>query len=134
MKIIKGKLIFRMLFMNNVDYPTWRIFLWLIWALSAVLRLCFFRKVFLKSDTAVALRRSVSKVSCIIVVFSSTFIMSISMNSCGSAKSLHVLELLNVTRQCKIRFLDINMNFTKLNIHVLCNMKSFERHLMKIKG
>ena len=40
--------------------PKWRIFLWLDRAMSAVLRLCFFRKVFLKSDTVVALRRSLS--------------------------------------------------------------------------
>jgi hypothetical protein len=51
-----------------------------------------------------------------------------------SAKSPHVLELLNITRQCKIRFLDINMHYIEQNIHVLCNMKSYECHLMKIKG
>jgi hypothetical protein len=46
------------------------------------------------------------------------------------------LELLNVvTRQCKCRFKKyINMNFFKQNIPVLCNMKSHECHLMKIKG
>ena len=47
-----------------------------------------------------------------------------------SAKSLDVL--LNITRQCKLRVLDINMNFIKQNINVLCNMKSYECHLMKI--
>jgi hypothetical protein len=36
-----------------------------------------------------------------------------------SAKSPHVLELLNVTRQCKITFFDINMHFSEQNIHVL---------------
>ena len=94
---------------------------------------CFFRKVFLKSDTAVALRRS--KVPCIIVV---SFINVYDEYFCKlmwlSAKSLHVLELLNITHQCKIRFLDTNMHFIEPNIHVLCNMKSYECHLMKIKG
>ena len=51
---------------------------------------------------------------------------------CLSALSPDVLELLNVTRQCKMRFLDINMHFIEQNIHVLCNMKSYEGHLMKI--
>jgi hypothetical protein len=55
---IKGKLIFIVLFLTSVDF-CW-IFLMLDWAPSAVLRLCFIRKVFLKSDTAVALRRSLS--------------------------------------------------------------------------
>ena len=120
MMIIKSKWIFIMLFMNNVDYPTWRIFLWLVWALGAVLS-------FLKIWHSGCLKEK-----CIIAVFSSTFIMSIYVNSCGSAISLHVLDLLNLTRQCKIRFLDINMNFTEQNIHVLCNTKSYECHLIKI--
>ena len=53
---------------------------WLFWALSTVLRLCFFRKVFLKSDTAVALRTSLTKVPCITLEFSSTFVISFSVN------------------------------------------------------
>ena len=51
-----------------------------------------------KSDTAVTLRRSISLIPCITLVFSSTFMMSISVNRCGSLQSPHVLELLNVTR------------------------------------
>ena len=40
---------------------------------------------------------------------------------------------------CKLMWLSaiymyINMNFIEQNIHVLCNMKSYECHLMKIKG
>ena len=84
MKIMKSKLIFIMLFMTNVDCATWRIFLLAGLALSTVLRLCFFRQVFFNSDTAVGLRGRVSKVPCITLAFSSTFIMSISVNSCGS--------------------------------------------------
>ena len=57
MKIIKGKWIFMVLFLTLLT-PKWRILLWIFWFLSAVLRLCFFRKVFLKSDTAVALSLS----------------------------------------------------------------------------
>ena len=56
-------------------------------------------KIFLKSDTAVALRRSLSKVPCIIVV---SFINVYYEYFCElmwlSAKSTHVLELLRVTR------------------------------------
>ena len=59
MKIIKGKWIFMVLFLTLL-IPKWRLFHRLFWVLSVVLRLCFFRKVFLKSDTAVALRRSLS--------------------------------------------------------------------------
>ena len=94
---------------------------------------CFFRKVFLKSDTAVDLRRSLSKVPRIIVV---SIINIYYAYFCElmwlSAKSQHVLELLNIPRQCKRRFLDINIHFIEQNIHVLCNMKSYECHLMKI--
>ena len=54
MKIIKGKWIFIVLFLTLLT-PKWWIFLWLFWDLSAVLRLCFFHKVFLKSDTVLAL-------------------------------------------------------------------------------
>ena len=80
---------------------------------------CFFGKGLLKSDTEVALRRSVSIIPCMIVVYLSMFIMSISVMWL-SAKSPHVLELLNITRQCKMRSLDINMHFIEQNIHVLC--------------
>ena len=47
----------------------------------------------------------------------------VTARACGS---------LNITGQCKMRVLDINMHFINRNIHVLCNMKSYERHLMKI--
>ena len=70
---------------------------------------------------------------CIKMLFSSTFIMSISVNWCGSLQNHRMfLELLNITRQCILRFYYININFIEHNIHVLCNMKSYECHLMKI--
>ena len=95
---------------------------------------CFFSKAFLKSDTAVALRRSGSKIPCITVVsFKNVYYEYFCKLMWLSAKSTDVLELLNIMRQCKLRLLDINMNFTEQNIHVLCNMKSYECHLMKIK-
>ena len=60
---------------------------------------------FLKSDTAVALRRSVSIFPCLTIVFSSTFIISISVKWCGSLQYHRMfLELLNITRHCKLRF------------------------------
>ena len=94
---------------------------------------CFFGKAFFKSVTAMALRRSVSIISCIIVV---SFINVYYEYFCElmwlSEKSPDVLELLNVTRQCKLRFLDININFIEENVHVLCNMKSYVCHRMKI--
>ena len=94
---------------------------------------CFFRKVFFKSDPAVALRISISKVPCIIVVsFINVYYEYFCVLMWLSAKLLHVLELLNITLQSTMRFLDINMYFIEQNIHVLCNMKSYECHLMKI--
>jgi hypothetical protein len=94
---------------------------------------CFFGKAFLKSDTAVALRRSVSIIPCIIVVpFINVYYEYFCKLMWLSAKSPDVLELLNVTRQCKLRFIYINMNFIEQNIPVLCNMKSYECHLMVI--
>ena len=132
-RISKGKWRFIMLFMTFVDCIVWRIYACLDWALSADSDYCmvsFFRYFFkyffyLKSDTAVALRRSGSKIPCITVV---SFNNDYYEYSCKlmwlSAKSKDVLELLDVRRQCKLWFLDINMNFTEQNIHVLCNMKS----------
>ena len=130
----KGKWIFIMLFLTSVDSNMADISLACLSLYSDYCMVCFFGKAFLKSDTAVALRRTLSKVPSITLVFSSTFIMSISVNWCGSAKSPHVLELLNITRQCKIRFLDINMHFIEQNIHVLYSMKFYECHLKIIKG
>ena len=63
MKIIKGKWIFIMLFLTFVDSITWRVsvLLVLVWALySDYSMVCFFLKAFLKSDTVVALKRSIS--------------------------------------------------------------------------
>ena len=60
-KIIKGKWIFIMLFLLT---PTWRIYSWVVYVVwapySDYCMVCFFRKVFFKSDTTVALRTSVS--------------------------------------------------------------------------
>ena len=85
MKIIKGKWIFMVLLLTLL-FPKWRTFLWLLWVLRAVLRLCFFRKVFLKSDTAVALRRRLSLILWITLVSFINVYMSI------FAKSPDVLE------------------------------------------
>ena len=94
---------------------------------------CFFGKAFLKSDTAVALRRNGSKMLCItLVAFSNVYYKYFCKLMWLSEKSPDVLELLNVMRQCKLRLLDINMNFIEQNTHVLCNMKSYECHLMKV--
>ena len=74
-------------------------------------------KAFLKSDTAVALRRSVSIIPCIIVVsFINVYYEYFCKLMWLSAKSPDVLELLNIMCQCKLRFLDINMNFIEQNI------------------
>ena len=98
MNIIKGRWIFMVLF------PKWRIFLWLFWVLRAVLRLCFFRKVFLKSDTAVALRRSLSLILWITLV---SFINVYYEYFCKITGCFGIKTLLHVTHQCKLRFLDI---------------------------
>ena len=64
MKIIKGKCIFLMLFLTLLT-PQHGGYLY---GLLCCLSVCFLGKAFLKSDTAVALWRSLSKVPCIIVV------------------------------------------------------------------
>ena len=97
--------------------------------LSAVLRLLhgvLFYKAFLKSDTAVALRRSLSKVPCITVV---SFINV--YHDLLSLQNPRMFWKQNITER-KLRFMDINMNFIDQNIYVLCNIKSYECHLMKI--
>jgi hypothetical protein len=79
-KIIKGKGIFIRLFRISVDSNMADK---CICFLSAVLRLLhglLFRKVVLKSVTAVALRRSIATTPCVTLVFSTTFMMSISVN------------------------------------------------------
>jgi hypothetical protein len=128
MKIIKGKWIFMVLFLTLLT-PKWRTFLWLFWVLSAVLRLCFFRKVFLKSDTAVALRRSLSLILWITLA---SFINVYYEYFCKITGCFGIKTLLHLRRQCKQRFWDINMHIIEQNIHVLCNMMSYECHLMKI--
>ena len=108
----------------------------LFWSLSAVLRLlCFFGKAFLKSDKAVALRRSISIILCIILVslikvyyeYFCKLMWLWKFDGCFRGITLLTIKLL-----CKLRILDINMNFIEQNIHVLSNMKSYECHLMKI--
>ena len=98
--IIKGKWIFMVLFLTLLT-PKWQIFLWLFWVLSAVLRLCFFRKVFLKSDTAVALRRSPSLILWITLV---SFINVYYEYFCKITGCFGIKTLLHVRRQCKLRF------------------------------
>ena len=129
MRIIKGKWIFIMLFLTSVDYNMADICLG-CFGLRALYSdysmMCFFRKAFLKSDTAVALRRILSKVPCITLVsFSNVYYEYFCKLMWLSAKSPDVLELLNVMRQCKLRFFNISMNSIEQNIHVLCNMKSY---------
>ena len=132
MKIIKGKWIFKMLFLSNVDYPIWRISFWLLCCLKAY---CLKAQInawvaflfFYLSEIARSLS-SMYNSRIFINVYYEYFCKLMWL----SAISPHVLELLDVTRQCKLRFYDINMNFIKQNIHVLCNMKSYECHLMKI--
>jgi hypothetical protein len=67
-----------MLFLTSVDYTTWWISVWLVFVSESCTQIIAWF-AFLKTDTAVALRRSLSKVPCITLVFSSTFMMSISV-------------------------------------------------------
>ena len=119
MKLIKGKWIFIMLYLTNVDYTIWRISFWLLCCLNAVHSGCIKEKYY-----------SYSMYS----TFHQHLWWIMNDDWCGSLQNHHVLELLNVTRQCKMRFFYINMHFSEQNIHVLCNMKSYECHLMNIKG
>ena len=127
-----------MLFLTSVDCTIWRISFWLVWALNAVLRLLHglpFRKAFLKSDTAVTLRGRVSKVLCITLVFKSIFMMNISAYSCGTLQNHRMfLELLNITRQCLLRFFYINMHFIEHTCMDMCQIskKLYEKkHTMQ---
>ena len=93
----KGEWIFIMLFLTSFDSNMADICLGYfgLWApYSDYCMVCFFRKNKNKSDTVVALRRSLSKVPCIIVV---SFINVYYEYFCEcmwlSAKSQHVLEL-----------------------------------------
>ena len=101
-----------------------------LWApYSDYCMVCFFRKVFLKSDTAVALRKSLSKSSMHNTwIFINIYNEHFSKLMWLSAKSQHVLEVLNITRQCKFRFLDINMHFIEQNIHEVLWVSSNEDH------
>jgi hypothetical protein len=66
-----------------VDYTTWRISVWLVLVSERCTQIiaCFaFSAKFCLNLTSVPLRRSLSKVPCIRLVFSSTFMMSISVN------------------------------------------------------
>jgi hypothetical protein len=82
-----------------------------------------------KSDTVVALRRSLSLIMWITLV---SFINVYYAYFCKITGCFGIKTLLHVTRQCKLRFWDINMHIIEKNIHVLCNVMSYECHLMKI--
>ena len=91
--ISSKKWIFIMLFLTllTAQYGGY-IFGWFgRWAPYSDCMVCFFRKASLKSDTAVALRRSVSKVPCKTLVFSSTFMYFCKLMWL-SARSPDVLE------------------------------------------
>ena len=62
---IKGKGIFSMSFMVYVDYNMAANLTIVLSAISDYCMVCFFRKVFLKSDTAVALRTGISIIPCV---------------------------------------------------------------------
>ena len=100
MKIIKGKWIFITLFLTSVDSNMADICMacFVVWALySDYCMVCFFGKTFFKSDTTLSLRRSLSKVPCITLVFSSTFMMSISVNWCGALQNHWMFWKQNIT-------------------------------------
>jgi hypothetical protein len=108
-----------------------------VWTLySDLCMVCFFHNVFLISDTAVALRRSICLILCItlvayIKVYDDYFckLMWLSANSPDVFEAQHYWT---VKRQCKLRFLDININFIEQNIHVLGNMKSCDEDHQKV--
>ena len=97
--------------------PKWRIFLWLDWPLSADLRICFFRKVFKKSDTAGALRRSLTLILWITLV---SFINVYYEYFCKITGCFGIKTLLHLTHQCKLRFLDINMHIIEKKTCMYC--------------
>ena len=94
--------IYNAILLTSVDSTTWRVSVWLVFAsehCTQIIAWCAFSVKFKKkSNTAVALRRSGSKIPCIpLVSFSNVYyeyfrkLMWLSV----------VLELLNITRQSK---------------------------------
>ena len=65
MKFLKGKETFIMCFLVSVDLNMEANLATVLSAVSDYCMGCFFRKLFLKSDTAVALRRGISIIPCV---------------------------------------------------------------------
>ena len=108
MKIIKGKWIFKMLFLSNWLPNMAGIFLAALLSKGCTQIIAWFAFSVKFFWNVVALRRSVSIIPCIIVLsFVNIYYEYFCKLMWLSEKSLDVLELLNITRQCKIRFLDI---------------------------
>ena len=91
-------------------------------AVSDYCMVCFFRQVKKKSDISCIKERYIYTSLCITCISVELMWLCKIMFS-GTSERM---------RQCKLRFFYINMNFIKQNIHILCNMKSYECHLMKI--
>uniref|UniRef100_A0A674CJC7 Dipeptidyl-peptidase 4 n=1 Tax=Salmo trutta TaxID=8032 RepID=A0A674CJC7_SALTR len=89
--------------------------------------MCFRCKAILKSNTAVALRRSVSIILSITVVkFINVYDEYFCKLMCSFTGSFWRQTFSQHHAPMYGYFLNINMNFIEQNIHVLCNMKSYE--------
>ena len=130
-KIIKGKWIFIKLFLIFLT----PILLWKMAECFAVTwhrpnnrKVCFRRKAFKKSDTALALRRGLSIFPCITLVSFINVYDEYFCIWCGSPHSHRMFvwdnAFLIITHQFQMRFLTLS--------HLLCNMKCCECHLMQI--
>ena len=113
-----------MLFLTSVRnmVDIWRIFIWLDWALSAVLRLGFLKIWHSGCIKEKSLFNSVNNTcifyKCLLWVF-----LGFDVTICKITGCFGIKTLLHVTCQCKLRFLEINMHIIgKKNIHVLCNI------------
>ena len=133
MKFINGKETFIMYFLVSVDSNMAANLASLLSSISDYCMHCFFCKLFVEIwHSGFIKERYIYNsmcINCIIIYISDEYFC---WNDVAMQNHLMFLELVNLISQCKLRLFYINMNFIKQNMHVLCNMKSYECHLMKI--
>ena len=131
MKIIKGKWI--MWFLVLVDSNMAENFIYFLSAVSDYCMVCFFLKVKKKIwHSSCINERYIYNSMCITCIIIYIYDEYFCWFDVAMQNHWMFLDLVNVTRQCKLSFFYIHFNFIKQNIPVLGNLKSYECHLMKI--
>jgi hypothetical protein len=125
--------LFDMYFLVSVDSNMAAYLASVLSAVSGYCMCCFSRKRKKKSDTAFAFRSGYiynsMRITCIIIYIYDEYF---GLNNVAMQNHWMFLKLVNLNSMCKLQFFYINMNFIKQNMHILCNMMSYECHLMKI--